>query len=127
MAAYPRVRVAAGRIGAAQVNAGEVIVKPSADRTLTVVDAWMRAIGGNAAGATSVDVEDTASSPQVAVAFAVAALTANTVARAGVSNTTATNLRLPLNKGEGLQIVKNGSDLTTATAIDYCVFYTVSA
>ena len=62
----------------------------------------------------------------VAVAFGQAALTENTVVRAGAANTTATNLLAALGEDEGLAIVNNGTDMDTATALDYFVWYVVT-
>lgn len=129
MATFPKCKVAEGQLTTAQVNAnsgaGTVIVPAVAGRTLTVVDCWLRAIGGAAGGATAVVLEDTAGTD--AVSYVVAALTENVVARAGCSNSTATGLGTALGKSKGLRIARTVSDLTTATAIDYMVLYKVDS
>ena len=131
MATYPKVRCIQDQLTAAQVNAasgaGTVIVAAGSGRTLEVVDCWMRALGGNAGGATAVILTDTAASPTTLVSYAVGALTENTVARAGAASVTSTNLGASAVKHKGLRIGRTVSDLTTATALDYCVFYTVSS
>lgn len=125
MATYPKVRVAAGQLSTAAVNAGAQIVKPVAGHTITVVDGWLRAIGGNAETATSVDVKDTAAAPATAFKIAVAGLTQNAVARVGLAtHSTNTGVGSPLTKGKGLQIKADGT-LQTATAIDYVIFYKI--
>ncbi len=126
MATFPKVRVAEGQATTAEVNAGKVIVQPIAGHTITVVDGWLRAIGGNAGGATSVDITDTNSSPVTAFAMAVGGLTQNAVARVGLAtHSTNTNVGTPLTAGKGLKIIKNGSNLTTATAVDYMILYKI--
>jgi hypothetical protein len=131
LATYPKVRVAEGQLTAAQVNAnsrkGTNIVEPVAGKTITVVDGWLRAIGGNAAGATAVVVQDTTTSPNVAISDAVGNLTQNTVLRAGATGSTATNLGVQLGKGKGLRVGCTVSDLTTATHIDYMVLYKIDS
>ena len=129
MATYPKVRVAQGQLSAAEVNAnsraGTVIVEGESGRTITVVDGWLRAIGGNAAGATAVVLEDTDGTD--AVSAAAAGLAQNVYARFGGSNITATGVGTALTKHEGLRIGCTVGDLITATALDYCVFYTIDA
>lgn len=128
---YPRVRCAAGQLTANQVNgvdSGNIIVRGESGRTLTVVGGWMRAIGGAAGACTSVDVKNTAGTPVVAVACTQGGLTENTIVRFGTPTTGEFNTaNTTMGKGKGLQIAKTGSAMTTATAIDYCVLYTVSA
>lgn len=122
---HPHLRTVEGQATTAQVNAGLIIVPEHPGRTITVVDAWMRAIGGAATTNTSVDIMDTADSPDSAVAFARAGLTQNAVLRAGASNTTATDLGKALGTGEGLQIKTVGTAMTVATHIDYQVMYVI--
>jgi hypothetical protein len=127
MAAYPKVRVVQGQATVAAVNAGTIIVPPKAGRTITVIDGWMRAIGGAAATATSVDITDTASSPVSAWTMAVGGLTQNAIARMGLAtHSTQTNVGTALTADKGLKISKTGGTLATATHIDYCVYYTVT-
>ena len=85
-----------------------------------------RAIGGNAATATSVDVESTNGTPVLAFKMAVGGLTQNAIARMGLAtHSTNTGIGTALGHGDGLQITATGT-LATATHIDYCVFYTVT-
>ncbi len=126
MATYPRVRCVEGQLTTSEVNTGTVVLPGKTQRTLTVTDFWMRAIGGNAETATSVDIVDTNSSPVTAGKMAVGGLTQNTIARMGLAtHSTNTNIGSPLTKGKGLKIGKTGGSLATCTAIDYCIFYTV--
>jgi hypothetical protein len=129
MATYPRCRVAEGQLTAAQVNAnsraGTKIVEPVAGKTITVVDAWLRAIGGNAGGATAVVLESTGGTD--ILSCTVGALTQNTLLRGGASNATATNFGTAMGKGAGLRIGCTVGDLTTATHIDYVVLYKVDS
>jgi len=127
--AFPKVRVAFGNLTLAQVNAnsraGTVIVPGSAGRTIKVVDAWFRALGGNAGGATAVVLEDTAGTDIVSTTQG--ALTQNALVRAGAANSTATGVGTYSGKDKGLRIGCTVGDLTTCSGgIDYCVLYTIS-
>jgi hypothetical protein len=125
LATFPKVRVVEGQATTAEVNAGKTIVDPIEGHTITVVDGWLRAIGGNAGGADTVVIEDTAGTD--AFTMAVAGLTQNTVARVGLAtHSTNTNVGTALGAGKGLKIAKAGAGaLATATAIDYCVLYKI--
>jgi hypothetical protein len=126
VATYPRVRCVEGQATTAEVNAGKVILAGQTQRTITVIDGWLRAIGGNAGTATAVLITDTNSSPVTAFSMAVGGLTQNAVARVGLAtHSTNTNVGTALTKSKGLKIAKSGSALDTATAIDYCVYYTI--
>ena len=130
MATFPKLHCATGSLTLDQANAAAtsgsgVIVPPAADRSLTVVDCWMRATGGAAAGATAIVLEETDGGD--VVSNAVAGLTENAVLRVGQANSTASAIGTTLTKGSGLRIIHTGSALTTATSIQYCVLYTVTA
>jgi hypothetical protein len=56
---FPKLRTAQGQATVGQVNAGHIVVPKSAGRTVTVVDAWLRAIGGAVGAADGIDVVDT--------------------------------------------------------------------
>lgn len=131
MATYPRCKVAEGQLTAAQVNAntraGTIIVPAVTGKTITVVDAWFRAIGGNAGGATAVILTDTAASPVTVLSCTVGALTQNTFLRGGATNATFTNAGTALTKSKGLRIGCTVADLTTATHLDYVVLYKVDS
>lgn len=120
---HPKVRCAAGQVLTANVNTPTTIVKAQAGKTIKVVDGWLRSIGGNAAGADTVVIEDTGGTD--AFTMAVAGLTQNTVARVGLAtHSTNTNVGTALTKGAGLRIAKAGAGaLSGSTAVDYCVFY----
>jgi hypothetical protein len=123
----PRVRCVQGSISVGAgtgINLGAIIVPAMPGRILTVVDGWMRAIGGAAATATGVYLEDS-SGTVIAVEWLVAALTQNAIARVGATNVTSTNVGSVLTTNDGLKIIKHGADLATATSLDYCIFYTV--
>ena len=123
-----RMRCLRGAATLNEVKAGTVILSPEPGRTITIHDGWLRAIGGNAATATSVDISDTADTPIVAFAMAVGGLTENAVARVGLAtHYTGTTVGTPLTPGKGLQIYDTGSDLATLTHLDYCIFYTVES
>jgi len=127
MAAYPRVRCVSGSVTSATglTTAGTLIVHGAADRTLTVVGGWMRAIGGTVATATSVNVADSSATNEVMVGTA-ANMTANLILREGTTGMTCTKLGTALTKGDGLKIKGVGATVTGATSVDYCVYYTVT-
>jgi len=130
MAASPRLRCAQGNLSIAEVNAntraGTVIVPPSGGRTITVVDGWLRSIGADPGGNTAFIVTDTAASPVTVLSVTRATLNSNVVARAGITNFTATNLGTALTGGCGLRIGCTVGDVTTSTSLDYCILYTVT-
>lgn len=114
-----------GNATTAQVNAGLRIVGPRKGKKICVDGGFMRALGGAVATATSVDIADTTDTPVVAVACAAAGLTQNAVLdfRASANVTLTTSLGAPLTVDQGLQIIKAGSNVATATSVDYCVLY----
>ena len=127
--AYPRARVASGRLSLAQLNAasgaGTIIVPDSSGRTITVTDAWFRSqAGGTCGGATAVVLEDTAGTDVLSVTAATLTLAA--LVRGGATNATATNFGTALTKGAGLRIGRTDSDVTTMSAMDYVIFYTTA-
>jgi hypothetical protein len=121
----PKVRNVRTRFTTAQVNAGARILPPVAGQRYRMVDCTLIAIGGNASGATSVDV---GGSGLTLVAAAVAGLTRSAVARAGAANIAVLAdgaSFAPLDAGEGINIGKTGGNLATATAVDVILSYTI--
>jgi hypothetical protein len=120
------------RVTTANVNAGATLLPAIPGRSYRLVDLSLIAIGGNAATATGVLVRATQSASVVTLMDAkVAGLTQNTLLRIG----TATN-GLPLAGGlsfvandanTAITIIKDGSDLATATHIDVLLSYVVDA
>lgn len=120
------------RVTTAQVNAGHTLLPALAGQKYRLVDLALIAIGGNAATATGVLVRGTQSASAVNLMDAkVAGLTQNTLLRIG----TATN-GLILAAGASfvandantaITIIKDGSDLATATNIDVLLSYTIEA
>ena len=126
MAAYPKLRCAAGNVVSATglTTAGTIIVKPVADRTITVVGGWMRALVGTVATATSVNISDTSNTNEVMVGTA-ANMTAGLILRENSTGMTCTKLNTALTKGDGLRIKGVGGNVSAATSVDYTVFYVV--
>lgn len=125
--ASPALRVASGRLTTAQVNAGKVVVDAVVKRSITVVDAWVRAIGGAASANTSVDIVDSVSGT-VVVAFTNAGLLENVVLRVGTATTgVGTNVGVSLGRGEGLKVKNTGTAMATATNLDYVILFKVEA
>ena len=120
---HPHLRVAYHSVTTAQANAGHYIIPPSPGRYITIVDCWMRS-AGNTTECTSIDVTDGTTSAAV---FLAAALTNGAMVRIGASNTTATNLGTTSARGAGIQVLSQGTDESTATGVEVCVYYTVES
>lgn len=120
------------RVTAAQVNAGFTLLPAVIGYKYRLQDMAMIAVGGNAATATGVLIRGTQSASVVSLMDAkIAGLTRSNLLRAG----TATN-GLILADGASfvandantaITVIKDGSDLATATHIDVLLTYTVEA
>lgn len=119
---HPHLRVAYHNVTVDEYNAGFYIIKPSPGRYITVVDCWMRS-AGTTTQATSIDLTDGTTKAAV---FLKAALSDGTFVRIGASNTTATNLGTTSARGAGIKVDADGTE-TTATAVEVCVYYTISS
>jgi hypothetical protein len=130
MAAYPRVRCAQGNLTLAQIKAnsraGTVVLPGSAGKIVTVVDVWMRNVGGNIGGATAIALTETGGTPTTVFSATVGTFDSNVVVRVGVSGTTNTNVGTAMRPGRGLQIGCTVGDVTTHTSLDYTILYTVT-
>ena len=125
-------KVARVRVSTAQVNAGHTVLPAIAGFKYRIQDMALIAIGGNAATATGVQIRGTQSASAVILMDGkVAGLTRSTLLRAG----TATN-GLILADGASfvandantaITVIKDGTDLATATHIDVLLTYTVEA
>jgi predicted RecA/RadA family phage recombinase len=115
------------RFTIAQINAGATIVPAEAGIKYRMIDCSAIAVGGAAAAVTTVDVLATQSASGVKlVAFGQAALTQNTLLRAGASGATilAGGVSFVANEvNTALTIGKTGSDVTTATHVDINLTY----
>ena len=125
--ASPDLRVAEGQLTKAEVNAGKQVIEAQAKRAITIVDAWVRAIGGAAADNTSVDIQDTVTGTKVCI-FTRAGLAQNAILRAGTATTgVSDNLNASLGRGEGVKILNVGTAVDTLTHLDYVILYKVEA
>lgn len=121
------------RATAAEVNAGKVLLPAVPGHAYRLVDAAMIAIGGAAQTATSVDLLGTQAALAVRpLVVAVAALTQNTLVRAGATNATilaagASFTTLDANTSISVTKQSGGSNLATATHIDVLLSYVVEA
>lgn len=107
----------------AQINAGaELLPALDAGSAYQLLDAHAIAIGGNASGATTVDITGTRSAGAVKlVAMAVAGLAQSAVLRAGASNSAVLAdgaSFTPLDGGTAINISKTGSALAGCTHVD---------
>lgn len=116
------------RATAAQVNAGFNLVDAVPGYKIQFVDATMIAVGGNAGGATSVDIKGTqGGSAVVLLAAAVGGLTRSTILKPNTATHAAVLADaasyVPCDVNTAITCIKNGSDLTTATHIDVTLTY----
>lgn len=123
-----KARVLRVRATTAQVNAGLVLLPAIPGKQYRIHDVSLISVGGAAAGATTVDVVGTQTTAVRLLAVAVAALTQNTLVRAGAAN--AVILAggasfAPCDAGTGISIAKTGSNLATATHVDVLLTYEV--
>lgn len=127
----PVVQSVRTRFTAAQINAGATLLAAVPGLKYRVIDASFIAIGGNASGATTVDLLATQSASSVRlVANAVAGLTQNTLLRAGATNSTILGAGASFVQNDAntaLTVGKTGSDLATATHVDVLVTFELSA
>jgi hypothetical protein len=121
------------RVTLAQANAGFTLLPALPGVKWCIRDAAFIAVGGAAAGGTSLDLLGTASGSAVRpLVAAVAGLTQNTLLRAGATNATilaAGASFTPLDVNTSVSVTKQsgGSALTTATHFDVFLWYTAEA
>lgn len=120
---------ASANITLAQVNAGYTLVPAVTGQTYKLQHAVIQAKGGDTAGCTAVQIDDTAGTPIVGVSAAIAALTQDTVVNeATASGVTVTTLApTAFTASQGIQVIKTGSACTTATSFNVIVFYTINS
>ena len=119
------------RLTIAEINAGATVLPALAGFKYRMVDAAAVAVGGNVGATTGVDLMGTLTTGRKLVAFKTAGLTQSTMLRAG----TATNGVLLADGASftandantAITVIKDGSDLTTATHVDILLSYCVDA
>ena len=115
----------------AEVNAGVTILPAVAGYAYRVIDSYIIAYGGNVGAATGIDLTGTLSTARKIVAYKTAGMTQSTMLRAG----TATNGVLLADGASftandantAITLIKDGSDVTTATGVDIAVEYELVA
>ena len=122
----PFAQVIRSRFSIAQVNAGATILAAVPGFKYRVHDVALIAIGGAVGTCTTVDILGTQTTPVKLLAAAVAALTENTLLRAGASNATilaagASFVQNDVNTA--LAIGKTGGTCDTATSVDVLLTY----
>lgn len=116
------------RVTTANVNAGATLLPAIPGYKYRVHDVALISIGGNASGATTVDILGTQTSSVKLLAAAVAGLTQHTLLRAGATNATILNAGASFvanDANTAITIGKTGSDLATSTHIDVLLLYTI--
>jgi len=115
------------RVTAAQVNAGYTLLPAIRNHKYRLVDASLIAIGGAVTGATGVDILATLSAAsRKLLAVAAAALTQNTLVRAGAANAAilAAGASFTANDvNTAITVKKDGADVATATHVDVLISY----
>jgi hypothetical protein len=119
-----RERCVTGNRTLNQVKAGSNILPPFGG-TYIITGGWMRAVGGDCAGADTVNISDTTGTPVVGVAIAVGPLDDGVVVDFdAATNVTRTTYGAAFAYGRGLQILDAGAGaLSGPTTIDFCVKY----
>lgn len=111
----------------AEINAGGTLLPAISGYKYRITDMAMIAIGGAAATATSVNIGGTQSASAVnLMASAVAGLTQNTLLRAGAANgaiLAAGASFIACDENTAITYGKTGSNLATATHVDFLVTY----
>lgn len=117
------------RVALADINAGLTLLAAKAGVAYRINDMSMIAIGGAAAGATTIDILATQSAASVKLlAAAVAGLTQNTLLRAGAANASILAAGASFVKNDvatAITIGKTGGALTTVTHIDVIIDYSI--
>lgn len=116
------------RVVTADINAGKTIIPGIAGRKLRLLDAFAIAYGGAVTATTTVDLLGTVTTARKLVAFGQAGLTQSTLVRAGAAAGVilADGASFTANDaGAGITVGKTGSDVATATGVDFFVTYAV--
>ena len=115
----------------AEINAGVTLLPALVGFRYRLVDGAAIAVGGNVGGATGVDVMGTLTTGRKLVAFKTAGLTQSTLLRAGTATNgvlLADGASLVANDADtAITVVKDGSDLTTASHVDILLSYCIDA
>ena len=112
----------------ADINAGKILLPAIVGSRYRILDWKLVARGGAATAVTSVDIKDTNSSPVFVAVVLAAALTQNKVVGPGmasVTDGTSGSMGQPLTVSKGVQVAKDGSDMTTATSVDVYLVYAI--
>lgn len=115
-----------GNATLAEINAGKTILEGVTGVQLRVVNIWLKSNGAFAA-LTSIQIQESDGSPVIAT-YTQAALTdgAQFNIRTTISGQTAgAGFNAALTSGNGVRIIKVGSDATTATSVDYLIEFTL--
>lgn len=119
------------RFTVAEVNAGDTLLPALTGYKYRIVDITLIAIGGNASGATSVEISGTQSTSSVDLfSAAAAALTQSAVVKPDTANMTVLAdgaSFVACDSGAAVTISKTGSALATSTHIDVIVSYALEA
>jgi hypothetical protein len=116
------------RATAAQVDAGFTVLAAIPGRRYRLVDFTLIAIGGNAAGATSVELRGTQTTAVNLASATVATLTQSTIVKPNTTGVTvlANGASLMANDvGTAITINRTGAALTGATNIDVILVYAI--
>ena len=117
------------RFTIAQINAGAEVLPAIAGYAYRMVDGAAIAVGGNVGAATGVDVMGTSTTGRKLLSLKTAGLTQSTLLRAGAATNgvlLADGASFTVNDvNTAITVIKDGSDLTTATHVDILFSYVI--
>lgn len=126
----PVIKNIRSRCTLSEINAGKELLAQISGYKYRLINCKAIAYGGNVGAVTTVDVLGDQSGSVVLVAFAQASLTQSTVLTAGASGAAvlADGASYVANDANtAITVIKNGSDVTTATGVDIILTYTIEA
>lgn len=121
-----RVKCATGNATKAEYNAGKVIIPPRSGKGMIIVGGWFRSVG-NTSECDHIQLVGTDAGATVYVGVHRAQLANGVLAPFNASTTDLTTYGTAIGTGVGVSILSDGTDESTATSVDYCVYYTSAA
>ena len=124
--ALPRLHCVSGAVDVADilttVAAANTLVKADKSKRYKIVDVNIRAIGGDAAASTTIQVTN---GVEVAWSAGTTDIDEDVIMRADTANVTATHLGHWGAADTPIALIRTGIETTTAVTIDYVVYYLV--
>ncbi len=117
----------AGSATLAEINAGKTLIAGVPGQQIRVIGGYMRVNGGALAALTALELQESDGTP-VIVSWAVAQLAdaSRWELRSVITGQTiGAGFNAALAVGNGVKLVKTGSDATTATGVEYILDYVI--